>query len=331
MPSYYDTIAAREPVDAATFNLRMGQIDSVIHEYLHGKPIAQANISGFSDTLDVNGVMSVGVLFGTDARKLAFFTVDTFSGAASDNLDTILFTPADTPTDFSMQVILTNFNAARSVVVRHNVGNIYLSGGQNVTLSDTKKTLQLFWNPTIAKWTDTGQESITDNPGYVVPWTTVAVQAPIDVSGIDQSYKHLCIIGNLVRPPLASTSLYTKFNNDSGANYSWQLATFNAPGGLSGGFASGATGMRIHWRSNHVTDIYRTSIKIIVFNYTSSIVKVVRMMGFNYENVAPVYELEKNIGFWLKSPAAPITRIQIGDQNISDVGVGSTYAILGLK
>jgi len=75
-------------------------------------------------------------------------TVDTYEDAASDDLTTI------TNTNGISWVVLHPANDARTVVVKHNTGNIWLQGGQDVTLDDIEDGILLFWDTINSKWFD---------------------------------------------------------------------------------------------------------------------------------------------------------------------------------
>lgn len=68
-------------------------------------------------------------------------TVDTQGGAASDDLDTIVATDVQV----GMVIFLNIASAARSVRLRHEVGNLWL-GGSNLTLRDIHHRVILFWD-----------------------------------------------------------------------------------------------------------------------------------------------------------------------------------------
>lgn len=76
----------------------------------------------------------------------ALHTVDTEGDAASDDLDTI-----NGGTTVNMIVIKAD-NDARTVVVKHNTGNIWLQGKADISLDDLEDGLLLVWDGT--KWFD---------------------------------------------------------------------------------------------------------------------------------------------------------------------------------
>lgn len=83
-------------------------------------------------------------IFGTDENGLLL--VDTEAAAASDDLDTI--TLDHVTANGRPIIILRAANGARTVVVRHGVGNIFLDAGANKSLDDTPDTLTLMWDGT---------------------------------------------------------------------------------------------------------------------------------------------------------------------------------------
>lgn len=88
--------------------------------------------------------IAAGVVTITQAAH----TIDTEADAASDDLDTISGGTAD-------QVIyLRASNAARTVVLKHNTGNLFLPYGKDISLAESTDQVQLYYNG--AKWTVVG-------------------------------------------------------------------------------------------------------------------------------------------------------------------------------
>lgn len=85
--------------------------------------------------------IATGVITPTNMHH----SVDTESDAASDDLDTIT-----APTSFPIfnMLIIRPADDARSVVVKHNTGNIILSGGADITLDDITDHILLFYDGT---------------------------------------------------------------------------------------------------------------------------------------------------------------------------------------
>jgi len=106
-------------------------------------------------------------------------TVDTAADAATDDLDTI------TNTDDIERIVIHPVHDARSVVVKHNTGNIWLQGKADITLDDIEDGLLLFWDSTNSKWFDTsagGSGTETDpiikavgtTQGDMIYWTAAS-------------------------------------------------------------------------------------------------------------------------------------------------------------
>ena len=74
--------------------------------------------------------------------------MDTQGGAATDDLDTI-----NGGSDGDL-LILSTLDNARDVVVKHNTGNILLSGAADRTLSNVNKRLVLLYDSTAAAWVE---------------------------------------------------------------------------------------------------------------------------------------------------------------------------------
>lgn len=120
----------------------------------------QAKTDGSIHFVDENGLRVGPVLFaplivpaateltigtGEITPTVMHHTVDTESDAASDDLDTIT-----APTAFPIFniLIIRPADDARSVVVKHNTGNIVLSGGADITLDDLTDHILLFYDGT---------------------------------------------------------------------------------------------------------------------------------------------------------------------------------------
>lgn len=73
-------------------------------------------------------------------------TIDTESDAASDDLDTI-----NGAVDGAV-LVLRAANAARTVVIKHNTGNIVTPDGEDITLDETRKTVVLQYDAELTSW-----------------------------------------------------------------------------------------------------------------------------------------------------------------------------------
>lgn len=74
------------------------------------------------------------------------YVLDTEGAAATDDLDTI------NGGQDGQIVILNSANAARNIVVKHNIGNIFNPYTTNITLDLTTDIVQLRYSSTAAKW-----------------------------------------------------------------------------------------------------------------------------------------------------------------------------------
>ncbi len=92
-------------------------------------------------------------------------TIDTYGDAASDDLDTI------TNTNDLSWVILRVENDARTVVIKHNTGNIWLQGKLDISLDDVEDGILLFYDTVNSKWFDVDGASITSHVAATDPHT----------------------------------------------------------------------------------------------------------------------------------------------------------------
>jgi hypothetical protein len=99
-------------------------------------------------------VIATGVVTVTNA-KLRTIILETEGSAATDDLDTISGDLVE-----GRIITLRTTNSARDVVVRHNTGNILLSGAANYTLSDRADTLMLIYNANSARWCEIGRGDV---------------------------------------------------------------------------------------------------------------------------------------------------------------------------
>lgn len=101
-----------------------------------------------------------------------FHTIDTESDASSDDLDTI-----NSGTDGQV-ITLTPAHTDRTIVVKHNTGNIATLSGADITLDSTDKAVQLIYSSAISKWlcyTIPGQ-TYTAGTGISITGTTIALE-----------------------------------------------------------------------------------------------------------------------------------------------------------
>ncbi len=106
----------------------------------------------FGDTLtiDTDGVITV---------TNSFHNVDTFEGAATDNLDTI---NGGFPGYF---LVISPLNTARTIVVKHGTGNIYLEGSTDFVMDDNWKTITLMYHQSV--WFEVSRSSQDDLTQFI--------------------------------------------------------------------------------------------------------------------------------------------------------------------
>lgn len=91
-------------------------------------------------------------------------TIDTEADAASDDLDTLATTNV---TDGFVLFLRAN-NDARTVVIKHNTGNILCATAADITLDDQRDLCVLIYDSTLTKWL-AGTFSITSGSSTYVP------------------------------------------------------------------------------------------------------------------------------------------------------------------
>lgn len=319
---YYTPIASNAPANSPVVNAPMGQLDQAIWSALHGhNPFTQKNLYTGS------GVVITAA--GGITANYAFHTIDTFGGAASDDLDTI--TPVGTagvgPTK-TVSLILSLTNNARTVTIRHGAGNIFLSGGANITLDDTRQSSQLFYNPIAGVWTDVGQESLPDNPFPLVPWTTLGADDDINITGISQAYQHLLFVAEWNEGAVATGAWFCRINNDSAGNYTTHYTTYSNT--LPVGTTYGSTNTFFAANMPNGASAYRAVTRLLILNYAST-TAFKRIIGHNFtmDSAGTQFETRKMGVVWKKSPIEAVNRLHFMPTG-SPAGAGTQYALYGL-
>lgn len=140
-------------------------------------------------------------------------TIDTESDAASDDLDTI-----NGAVDGAV-LVLRAANAARTVVVKHNTGNIVTPDGSDITLDETSKVVTLVYDAELSDWLVVSapdpEKTVTETASYLIA-------APDD-----QDYKLI------VKIPFAGTITETTTISTSGTCTATFKINSTALGGTS--------------------------------------------------------------------------------------------------
>lgn len=111
---------------------------------LNGYDLNAVNWLNFDDSTELT------IASGAVTAAQTFHRIDTESDAASDDLDTV-----SGGSDGRLLIIRAD-NAARTVVVKHNTGNIQLFGAADVSLDETYKAMLLIYDGTLSKWVQVG-------------------------------------------------------------------------------------------------------------------------------------------------------------------------------
>ena len=121
--------------------------------------------------LDFKAPTELTIAAGAITVTQTFHTVDTEADAATDDLDTI-----NGGSDGRL-IVLKAVNDARTVVVKHNTGNIWLQGKADISLDDISDGLMLVYSATDSKWFDiaaggggsgaSAWTGLTDTPGSI--------------------------------------------------------------------------------------------------------------------------------------------------------------------
>jgi hypothetical protein len=143
----------------------------------------QLNITEAEIVLDAAGAVTV-----TQMRH----KVDTFENAASDDLVTL---NGGTTVDM---VVLRAEADARTIVVKHGTGNIWLQGKADISLDDLEDGILLFWDSTNSKWFDIGGGG--GGAGDVTAAANITANAPVvGDDGAKGVKKYVTNILNLVQ------------------------------------------------------------------------------------------------------------------------------------
>lgn len=98
---------------------------STIGTYSNKKITASSLIGAAID--EVSKTIATGVVTPATWAPITIVTIDTEAAVASDNLDTITISDGKI-------IILQAADSARTVIIRHGVGNIYCAGAANFSL-----------------------------------------------------------------------------------------------------------------------------------------------------------------------------------------------------
>lgn len=181
--------------------------------------------------------------------------------------------------------------------------------------------------------------SRTPTTGFVsIATTTVGSggAAAITFSGIPQVYKHLQIrgIARSTRTDFAIDQLYTRFNSDSGSNYSWHWLSGNGSAASTDAGTS-ATSMNLGWfatnASASVTNAFGGLVMDVLDYTNTNKYKTVRILTGNDLNGggSPFSgTIVFASGLWQSTSA--ITSITF-DPSSADFAQYSSFALYGIQ
>ncbi|MBX4215329.1 hypothetical protein KW797_00040 [Candidatus Parcubacteria bacterium] len=107
---------------------------------------------GISDLFKLQSDNEKTIATGAITVTSSVTRVDTESDASSDDLDTI------SGGTENMIIIIRAEHTDRTVVVKHNTGNILLAGGSDVTLDDSTKRIVLQYDDNLSKWVELAKQ-----------------------------------------------------------------------------------------------------------------------------------------------------------------------------
>lgn len=126
---------------------------------------------------------------GAVTANANFYRVDTEGDAASDDLDTI--TVGSEVAD-GFLLFLRAENAARTVVIKHNTGNILCVGNNDISLDDSHDWVLLIYDGNLTKWLATFLTPPSQTRRFLVPVTgkntaTSAALAHVTTLGLNMA------------------------------------------------------------------------------------------------------------------------------------------------
>lgn len=146
--NYHTPIPLASPANSAVLNAPLAQLDSQITTNATNISTNTTDITNLKNGTDsirqlrFDADTTLTIASGAVTVTQTMHLIDTESAAASDDLETI---SDGSETDM---LVIRIADASRVVTVKHNTGNIYLSGQQDVVLNDTRKCLALYWDGT---------------------------------------------------------------------------------------------------------------------------------------------------------------------------------------
>ncbi|MBL8162449.1 MAG: hypothetical protein JNJ61_10725 [Anaerolineae bacterium] len=298
-------IVSGQNIDDTDVTVPFTELRTHLENVLNGvQPFETVNLGATSEVTIASGAITVT---GSNHR------VDTEGNAATDDLDTI------NGGSEGRVVWLRLENAARTVRLRHNVGNIYLSSLSNYTLSNQYETIPLIY--TGSRWTDWAKGQRVEGVTVITPWTSMSA-GPNSITGIPNTYPVLKLLLRVSMTALATFSM--RFNNSALADY----ANFTE-GRWNGGSSStdGFGGTEIPLPAAYLPTT-QTILELTILNANGTGGRSLQWNGFSVESLTTgdlIYHLGG--GYWADSGSSgAINRIDFPAINVN---TNSRYMLLG--
>lgn len=215
------------------FNTPFGELDSAITDMIAGtEEFTQLAYGDGGELTIASGVVTLTNIY---------HNIDTESDAATDNLDTINGLASG-----QFAYVRAN-NTARTIVIRHNIGNILTVTGTNINLTDTTQIAQLFHDGTNVIAMKLGTNIVTLFSGVIRRRSSASPQTITTATDTQVTY-----------------NLSADYDTDSYVNGD----TFDAPTPgkflftVGVRFQSGSTGIRKMWVEKN-----RATTPVTIFEY----------------------------------------------------------------
>ena len=129
-----------------TYTVWVDNVDDVLAAHQNDPNV---DIAEIWNTLTLVEATELTIAAGVITVVQNYHTVDTAGDAASDDLDTITL---GTNIEEGTILVIRPDNDARTIVIKHNTGNILCPGGEDITLKNEEDSAMLMYDETLVKW-----------------------------------------------------------------------------------------------------------------------------------------------------------------------------------
>lgn len=321
--SFHTPIPFRNPVTSAAVNAPLSGIDAGLVNILAGaEPFVQLNLG---TPVDLTIASDTITIVQTRHR------VDTQSGAASDDLSTI-----NGGAEGDM-LVLSIVNDARTVTIKHGVGNVFLAGGTDAVLNDSDQVLVLYY--VNAKWMDSRGLGVSSSLGGAITTLTPRTElggdaASISIANILSSY-NLLVVELELRTDRAATDddVLVQVNADvTAANYHSSAAIMTTAYAYSEQLGTAA-----NWRlynaaaGNTAPSDTFSFVRLYLPGYSQTDrQKTMSWEGFDLRNTTSGNLVALAGGGRWANPGARISRLVLTPGAGANFKSGSAFAVYGL-